>query len=226
MNQLNYQVTIKEIETVDEVPEYWTNADYAALLEELSFPDADQLKPEEYREYLFMAIGDVEPAEAAKVLLTQQLSDDLNEHQIDQLAHDMLLDKIAEEYPDIALHARLFHVNQLLYKAYNGKFPNTKASIITCTVKPDKPADGPLTKAMLLKAFAPGLSSHCIIVRLFEDQLAGEAPFDSAENIIWELSSPAPDTYRIVTSDYWLNEEDFAEQEFAAVVTPFMEKEE
>ncbi len=226
MHQLKYHVTIQEIETVDELPDHWTNADYAALLEELSFPDADQLKPEEYREYLFMAIADVEPPEAAKVVLTQQLGDDLNEHQIEQMAHDMLLDKIAEEYPEIGLHAKLFHANQLLYKAYNGKFPSTKASIITCTVKPEKPTDEPLTKALLLKAFAPGLSSHCIITRLFEDQLTGEAPFESAANIIWEMSSPAPDTYRIVTSDYWLNEEDFAEQDFASVVTPYREKEE
>jgi hypothetical protein len=39
----------------------------------------------------------------------------------------MLIDKISEEYPEI-VQAPLYHINQLLFKAYNGKFPNAKAT--------------------------------------------------------------------------------------------------
>jgi hypothetical protein len=45
--------------------------------------------------------------------------------QIEQISHNMLIDKVCEEY-QIHMQGRLFHVNQLLFKAYNGKFPNAK----------------------------------------------------------------------------------------------------
>lgn len=38
------------------------------------------------------------------------------------------LEAMDEEYSDISLHYPLFNINQLLYKAYNGTFSNTKAS--------------------------------------------------------------------------------------------------
>jgi hypothetical protein len=42
------------------------------------------------------------------------LSDSLNEGQIQQISNDMLIDKISEEYPEIAMQAPLYHINQLL----------------------------------------------------------------------------------------------------------------
>jgi hypothetical protein len=42
----------------------------------------------------------------------------------------MLKDKVAEECSEPDLHFDLFNINQLLIKAYNGKSPNTEASII------------------------------------------------------------------------------------------------
>ena len=44
------------------------------------------------------------------------------------LSNEMIEDNQAEEYPDIAFHFPLFAINQLLNKAYNGKFPNAKAT--------------------------------------------------------------------------------------------------
>jgi hypothetical protein len=44
------------------------------------------------------------------------LSDSLNEGQIQQISNDMLIDKISEEYPEIAMQAPLYHINQLLLK--------------------------------------------------------------------------------------------------------------
>jgi hypothetical protein len=40
----------------------------------------------------------------------------LNEGQIQQISNDMLIDKISEEYPEIAMQAPLYHINQLLLK--------------------------------------------------------------------------------------------------------------
>ncbi len=81
-----------------------------------------------------MSITDFEPADAARVVLQYKLSEHLNEGQMDQLSHDMLLDKISEEYPNIALHYILFNINQLLFKAFNGVFLNTKATLLEFTI--------------------------------------------------------------------------------------------
>ena len=87
-------------------------------------------------ELLLMAISDFEPKEAAVIVLAYKLSEELNEGQIQQISNDMFLDKVCEEYPEIGLHSTLFHVNQLLFKAYNGKFPNAKATIVKCSFAP------------------------------------------------------------------------------------------
>jgi hypothetical protein len=84
-----------------------------------------------------MAITDFEPNEAAAIVLDYKLSDSLNEGQIQQISNDMLIDKISEEYPEIAM-APLYHINQLLFKAYNGKFPNAKATVMEFSVMPSK----------------------------------------------------------------------------------------
>ena len=63
---MKYTITIKDIQTVDEIQEYWTNEDYVQLLEKFNFPDAGDSKTENLRDLLFMAITDFEPGEAAR----------------------------------------------------------------------------------------------------------------------------------------------------------------
>jgi hypothetical protein len=50
-----------------------------------------------------------------KLFLLTNWGEELNEGQIEQISHNMLIDKVCEEYPEIHI-ARLFHVNQLLLK--------------------------------------------------------------------------------------------------------------
>ena len=71
-----------------------------------------------------------------KLSLAYKLGQELNEGQIEQISHNMLIDKVCEEYPEIHMQGRLFHVNQLLFKAYNGKFPNAKASVVHFSMAP------------------------------------------------------------------------------------------
>mgnify|MGYP000650380907 CR=1 FL=1 len=133
---MNYQITINSANTVDEIETYWTNDDYIKLLEKFDYPDASDADASSLRELLFMAISDFEARDAAVVVLEYKLSEDLNEGQIQQISNDMFLDKVCEEYPEIGLHSTLFHINQLLFKAYNGTFPNAKATIIKCGFTP------------------------------------------------------------------------------------------
>lgn len=111
---MKFHIKVNSAKTIEEIENYWSNEDYSKLLELFSFPDANTIKPENLREMLFMAITDFEPNEVATTVLTYKLSESLNEGQIAQISHDMLLDKVCEEYPEIELHCDLFSINQLL----------------------------------------------------------------------------------------------------------------
>ncbi|WP_194767109.1 hypothetical protein [Tamlana sp. I1] len=214
---MKYHITINSIKTVEELKDAWSHEDFIKLLDELDFPDANKSNPDELKDLLFMAISDFEPEEAAAILLKYKFSEKLSANQIDQVSHEMLLDKISEEYPDISFHHQLFNINQLLFKAYNGRFPNTKASIIEFEITPNKD----VTKDAVLKAFSASLSSHNVIKRLFENQLKGKEAFDEAEHIIWDLKPTSENGYVLTTSEYWMSKDDFNDAEFDAEIVLF-----
>ena len=216
---MKYQITINSANTVDEIEEYWTNEDYVKLLEKFDYPDAADADPSTLRELLFMAISDFEPRDAAVVVLEYKLSEDLNEGQIQQISNDMFLDKVCEEYPEIGLHAKLFHINQLLFKAYNGKFPNAKATIVTLTIAPLESENKiQLTKEYVLKLLSKGLSDGNLIKRLFDNAMNENAPFPEAEDVLWDLTTTDTLNYTILTSEYWLNKEDIIASEFEGIL--------
>lgn len=202
-----FKFSVTHIETLEEVPNYWTNEDYKELLKLFNFPDAESIQPENLREMLFMAISDEEANEAAKIVLTYKLSSDLSEGQIEQISNDMLLDKISEEYPEIHLHYPLYSINQLLFQAFNGTFLNTKATRIL--IEADEVQKN-VSKEFMLKALSAALSPSNIIQRLFEDQMTTETRFPDAESIIWQLNSADNKNLAIITSDYWINRDDLS----------------
>lgn len=212
---MKYNIIIKSATTVDEIKEYWSTKDCITLLEKFNYPDAAKADQNSLKELLLMAITDYEPNEAAAIVLDHVLSDQLSEGQIHQISNDMLLDKIAEEYPEISLHVKLFHVNQLLFKAFNGKFPNTKATVIECTITPaDKSGKTELTKEAILVLLGAGLSESNLIKRLFGEPMSGNKTFPEAESILWETNASENDHFKIITSEYWLSKDDFTSHEF------------
>ena len=222
---MNYHVIINKVKTVDELPGAWSNQDLVELLDRFGFPDASKSNPGELKELLNMAISDFEPAEAAAILLDYRLSESLNEGQIDQMSHDMLLDKISEEYPVIALHHQLFNINQLLYKAYNGKFPSAKAIIAEFEISSEDSGSEEITKEVVLKALQHTLNDSNLIKRLFTDQLEGKVNFEEADSIIWDLTKIEGNQYKLITSEYWIARDEFLEAEFDAEVLLFEEEE-
>ena len=216
---MNYQITINSANTVDQIEEYWTNEDYIKLLEKFDYPDAAEADAASLQELLFMAISDFEAKDAAAILLEYKLSEDLNEGQIQQISNDMLLDKVCEEYPEIGLHSTLFHINQLLYKAYNGKFPNAKATVMAFSITPtDGENAKELTRENVLKLLNNGLSDSNLIKRLFDLPMNENAPFPEAEDIIWDLTTTNNVDYVLTTSEYWLSKDDIIASEFEGVI--------
>ncbi len=130
----------------------------------------------------------------------------------------MTIDKVSEEYPDPELHVDLFSVNQLLYRAYNGKFPNTEATIIR--LKLSSSEDFEVNKEVILKSLVPGLQENNLVTRLFNDQISGEAEFNDAAKVIWEFKQEN-DTIQLTTSDYWISKQDFELKEFDAKIVFF-----
>jgi len=220
---MKYAIKIHKIATVNTLPDYWNIDDFKQLLDKFGFADAESTDIKELQELLFMAIADYETNEAATIVLNYKLSTHLNEGQIDQLSHEMLLDRISEEYPEIGLHKDLFSVNQLLYKAYNGKFLNTEATIVDFEITPIKNADKTITKEIILKCFAQNLTKSNIANRLFGNQILAKEEFKEANDVIWELHKN--DTqYRITTSDYWMGKNDFLSDDFEADIEFFDEE--
>lgn len=214
---MDYHIIINSVKSVEELPNAWTTADYIELCNRFGFSDGKDAKPEELRELLFMAISDYEPSEAAAILLDYKLSDELNAGQIDQMSHDILLDKISEEYSDISLHHELFNLNQLLHKAYNGTFPNAKATIIEMEITPNTE----VTKEVILKVLEKTLAKNSLIKRLFSSHLAGEEAFEEAESIIWKLEPKGENSYEVTTSEYWMSRDEFTEAEYDTTIVEF-----
>lgn len=217
------KVHFKDIQTINEIKSYWTDNDYTRLLEEFDFPDAKDVKKENLKEMLFMAIGDYDPNDAAKVVLQYKLGEKLNEGQIDSLSHEMTVDKVAEEYPEPSLHYDLFNINQLLYKAYNGTFPNTEATRFTFEILDDEGINIGTNREVLAKIFAGGLKDSCLIKRLFTEQLEGKVKFEDAHKFIWTIENPEKNVYQLLTSKYWAEKDDLIAPEFNVDVNMFEE---
>jgi ribosomal protein S16 len=212
---MKFNIKINQAFTIEELPNYWSNTDYINLLTAFNFADGSSIKPENLKEMLFMAISDYEPNEAAAIILNYKLSERLNEGQIEQLSNDMLVDKECEKYPEIDLHATIFAVNQLLYQAFNGKFPPAKATQINFVMMPlDEESKVEIKKEYVLKAFQNGLSNSNVIKRLFTEQLHSSEEFSEAEAILWELNSADNKNFTLITSEYWLDKQELIASEF------------
>jgi hypothetical protein len=151
------------------------------------------------------------------------LSKHLSEGQIEQLSHEMLLDKVSEEYPVISLHKALFNTNQLLYKAYNGKFHNAEATIVDFEITPLDATESDISKEIVLKCFAKNLVNHSLILRLFKNQINAIEAFEEANDVIWELQK-MDSFYRMITSDYWMSKREILSEDFNCKIDFFEEE--
>jgi hypothetical protein len=216
---MKFNCKFNDIKSIHVIEGYWNNNDFANLLEEMDFEEAKTSSPEDLPELLDMALSDLEPHEAATVLLNYKLGDKLTKGQIQNLSHEMVEDDESEEHPDISIHYPLFNINQLLHKAFNGIFPNAKATQISMQLSFDQESE--VTKELVLKAIANGLDRSNLILRLYEEPLNGEEDFGNTQHIIWELHSEGQNQYRIITSDNWINKDDIAVAEFTGTVKIF-----
>lgn len=213
---MNFTIRLKKIKSIEKIEGYWKKEDYIKLLELFDYSEASSVPESELLDMLLLAISDIEPDEAAETVLRYKLNSILKEGQIKNLAQEMLEDKVAEEYSDISLHYPLFNINQLLYEAYNGKFPNTLASVID--IELFFKSNIYITKEIVLRTLSDLLSEKSLLKRLFNEQLDSEKELNDANSIIWDLKPMGENMYQFISSDYWINEEDFEMDEFSGVL--------
>lgn len=222
--KITYTVEILDFDTIDTLPNAWDNQNYKDILGLLDFGDISTLKPSELKEMAMLALTDREPNDAAKVLLDYIFEERLNEGQKDNLSHEMLNEKMWEEYAEIAMHEEFFNIGQLLYQAYNGKFPHPEAAQFQLKVSAKKKADLAIfdtqTETNILRLATQGMPPNTLINRLYKEELEN-ANLEESENIIWQLKELTNEenfvTFNIISSMYWFHDLKFVDR-FDAVL--------
>ena len=214
------QFTVERLtfSTLTELPNTWQDQDYKALLLNMHYENPNELKATELKEMCLMSFTDLEPREAAEVVLKYLFAEVLNAGQLENLAHQMLTEKLWEENPELPLHKGYYQATQLLHDAYNGTFPATKAVAFQVKCTADTPEDLAVfaqePAAPLLRLLAVGLPGNALLNRLFSTQLAGPQ-FAEATSIIWQLTSleqtATSVTFAVVSSAYWLEDFKYAD---------------
>jgi hypothetical protein len=213
----SFKVEILSFETINELPGSWQKSDFLALLNSMDYENPEDIKDAELKDMCMMALTDYEPADAARLVLDYVINDRLTSGQIENLSHEILTEKLWEEYPELDLHPDLFRATQLLYQAYNGKFPRAEAvqfkMRITATDGGDTVIFETNPEAPILRLLAAGMEDRSLIHRLFSDQLQSTS-FPEAAHILWQLNPVSQDknslTYGIVSSTYWLDDIKYA----------------
>lgn len=200
--------------SIQELPYSWNNQNYLDLLELMDFEDTSDLTPEELKDFCLMSLADQEePKDAAKIVLEYVFKNKLTKGQIDNLSNEIIDEKMWEEYADISTHEDFFNVNQLLYSAYNGTFPNPKAVKFQVKVTSNS-IDGlsvfnDFPEAALIRLLTRGMSDKTLIYRLFEEQIEG-FEFKDARDIIWQLTFEKNDEreiiFNVISSLYWFQD--------------------
>lgn len=208
-----FNVSINAFKTIHKLPESWTKKDLIKILELADF-DADESNSEaDLFDYLSMAFDDLEPHEAAEIVLTYTFGTRLNKNQITEIALEMQEENLWEEYGDMSLHEELFRVTSLLFHAYNGKFPHPDAADVLVEIQALN-HDGEVMlkrvdEAFIARLLAHGMTDHAVIQRLFHDNIMGEE-WKEAKDIIWQYTLETVNSKTIqidlTTAIYWVKE--------------------
>ena len=222
-----FNIELLKFSTIYELPNGWTSFNYKELLEAMDYGDTSDIAENELKEMCLMSLSDNEPEEAAKIVLEYVFKDRFNEGQKHNLSHEMLDESMWEEYADLAEHEEFFNVHQLLYQAYNGKFPYPEAVQFKIQITTKNAEDLKVfdenSEPLIIRLLAQGMPENTIINRLFSENLKGGS-FKEAKDIIWQLkkekSTENSIVFEIVSSEYWFKDIKYANGFDADILLP------
>lgn len=218
-----FTVQIDSFRKINKITNAWSDKDYLALMAIMDLDDGlEGMDSKELREMCMMSLNDLEPDEAANVVLTRLFPDE-SEGKIEQLSHDMLDNRLWEEYSDCLYHERFFSAYALLREAFNGIFAQPTGVEVTFNITAENSEDIAIFDESLYPSFvrllASGQGEEALINRLYEEQIHGKQ-FPEASGIVWRLEQIADNgltrKFSFVSSYFWF--ENFEQiDEFSAV---------
>ncbi|UJF22733.1 hypothetical protein [Shewanella sp. OMA3-2] len=211
--QTQFNVQVGSFGKITKIPNAWSNEDYHQLMAIMGLDDGlEGMDAAELREMCMMSLSDLEANEAAKVVLTHLFDNELTEGKIDQLSHDMVGDRMWEEYSDCLLHERFFSAYALLREAFNGIFAQPTGVEFTVNVVANDIDDLHIfdesLSASMVRLLSSALTPDALLHRLYEDQISGYQ-FPEAAGIVWQLQQTAAEglsrQFKMVSSSFWFS---------------------
>lgn len=208
-----FNVSVLKFRIVEALSGSWSTFDLRALLDIMGFDGAGDLSEDDLLEICLMSLQDLEPSSAAKLLLRYKLADRLSLGQIDNMASEMIDEKLWEEYADISLHECLFNIGSLLYASRPSLFPKPEAVVMSLNIvatnsRAKEILGCPVLEPFLVRILSDGVDEQAALHRLFEQQLSS-GPFPEAESIIWTVetthSAQGLATVDVISSGYWFD---------------------
>ncbi|MFT7156263.1 MAG: hypothetical protein ACI8Q1_001268 [Parvicella sp.] len=207
-----FHVRILSVKKINWLPGSWSNKHFQKVLELADFENWNKLKSSELKDNTILTLQSLKPKEAAAIVFKYIFQNRLKEEQIQQMAQEMMKEKIREKSPDFRLHKKLYNCAVLLKWAFPNNFPETDARECRIEVlaqdKHGKELLNYTNKRFLTRLIARGMDSNSVINRLFDKQIAGE-PFAAAEGIIWDFKSEVDKEkvlFTVYSSNYWFHD--------------------
>ena len=208
-----FKITLEKFNVIHELPNSWSINDYKSILDLVDFELDEGTEESELFDYLSLALQDIGAVEASALLLKYRLGTKLNDGQIQDISHDIQDENLWEEYQDMSLHEELFNITSLLYRAFNGKFPEPDAAEISTKIEAlnhsAQECLNSFDESLIARIIAKGQTEHAIINRLFDEKVDGDS-FEEAKDIIWQYSIVNKEdksvTIDITTAIYWVKE--------------------
>lgn len=208
-----FEVRVVRFSVMKELEGVWLADDFLKLLELMEFGDTSGIDASELRDICLMSLQDLQPRDAATLLLQYKLGEKLGKGEISNMSSEMLDEKLWEGDSDMTLHEQLFNVGSLLYAAFPTTFPEPDAVRVTLRVaaaneSAEEVLSGPLSESFLVRLLADGMDDGAVLHRLFDEQLAG-ASFPEADSIVWIVHTEAIGDNAVeadvISSGYWLD---------------------
>lgn len=208
-----FNVVVDGLEELTELKNSWKSADYVAILTSLNVQGADQIAADELRDMCLFALQDLDPPEAAAVLLKYKLGTKLSAGQIKNYSIESQHERLWEQSADLEVHQPMFAIASLLNSVNSMAFPIPDALRVSLTIQCDDKVglaifNDTMDRASLVRMLSAGMDDSAILNRLFGEQIA-EGKVADADSIIWSVSVDSSDPtliqMKITSSAYWLN---------------------
>jgi len=189
-----YGVLVQELREIHSLPDGWTSRNLVELLDRLDYDDAASIAEDELMDMASLALSELEPEEAAVILLEMRLGERLRPGQRRNMAEEMKDERLWEEYADLSCHEELFNVACMLYATFPSRFPEpdvTRLRLLIRALNTDSEADlRSLTASFLARLLDDGMHDQNSLRRLFDEQIDADL-FPEAEDVIWKFD-PGP----------------------------------